>query len=204
MDHLEQQLYSIELPEEKDFTHQYRLRRSLLNSSYFGDSRWSVFIDRFRFSMTSKRVVATVTIGLVITVGSVTNYSMKASTLADTDTASLANGSEFTSGLLSGSGSSLCSGDADTSKSEIFPQNSQDNRVQAVSVAPDEKSVGEENQPQVMMMNLNEMTKLLQSVYSNRQGKLMIELEDGMYVFSFDDMSDTTGDNTFGITSFTP
>jgi hypothetical protein len=73
----EKRLRHIPLPQPTDAQHEYRLRRALLNSSYFESSVWGVISDGVKLCLGSKKIVAVSTASVVVMVITVMQLHLK-------------------------------------------------------------------------------------------------------------------------------
>ncbi len=188
MKKLERKLYNLLLPEQKDGQHQYDLRRALLNCSYFSeDSRIKILSDSMKYYLTSKYLVATVTIGMVVIVGTVSNMAMDKlhaqETVAIEPVEANAQPIVASPERRSGRISSAVSSEIKTTAAEEPKQ-----------------------QPrEVRMMSFAEISQLLQQAYANNAGTLMLELDSGIFIYSFSPpLEEEYVPSTFGVSSYTP
>jgi len=195
MENIEQKLSSLQLPEEQDISHQYRLRRALLHSSYFEESGWHILFDRIRFYATSRRVVATVTITLVVAISGFAHSALETSRTETTDEQVVANTplenspQPFLNPSLPGPRSGSEAGNS---------------AVLTASDGSDQDVISVQERP-IHLLTLREMTQMLQETFREQDGTVVVETDEGMFLFSFEDQEqDTDQDSTFGITNFQP
>ncbi len=192
MDNFEDKLFELTLPEETDITHQYRLRRALLNSKYFEESKYKIVMDRLKFYLTSRRVVATVTIGLVVAIGGTMNYSLRGNTLELDNVVSEDDVVEKASST--------------TPITLENPITTQPAVVQAASAVPSEDEESTQEPTLINILSLDEITRLLQQTYSSQNGSVMVKTADGIFMYTFDNTSQKTNSsgNNFEISNFNP